>query len=946
MQHTSSVASSIDNEVPQIAPRSPPTEPPPQATVQPAPDTPSPKISSLNPATSRFTLTLPLLGRPKVPLEKAVAAAQAEDVRDPNSPKEPLQTPLEDAIKVAQEGDVRQEKATEGKNVGEFWDSAVATTTTTTMTTTAFATEHKPDASSSTWWDYIGWGYSTTQTTPSATGAPRVEGSSDTSTDPSIPQPPLSPSPASESSATSLTAESDAEHLTVKKSPTPKASSIFSADTARSQGSTWYAPWSWYYTPSQSTSEEKLSINQASEKTASERVKEEALGRSESELASENVASQDVERKHTPDINPIESSIMTNRSGWMSFLASRAMMMKSVTGSEKDVERDENGMEVMDVDVEETVKADAAKQLAVTSHQQAAPKVTPSSSPSSKALAGKSGSEPKKSGPPAAPITDSESIKRETIRVGREKDRKQNDDRKSSSSSPAPSKTSGATTPTSPRAQPPNLVLPTWADTFHAPPRSVVPPPPASALRKTMRLVSVVGGALFAKDEDKGGKGKGKARDSDEFLHYGKELPRAWDVVGEKLEPNALKGCKKVVVIGIHGWFPGAVMRTVLGEPTGTSSKFVNMMCQALKDFEERHQIKLDKVTRIPLEGEGTIGKRVERLYNNLTENKEWMDDIHSADAIFVATHSQGSIVSTHVLDHLIRDGHIRTKRSIDLINTGTAASPGSAVSAVGLPPQRVCCLALCGIHLGPLRYLSTSSLLQPYIQYFESAAARELFEFQNTESQVSKDYVNALRNVTNHGTKMVYVASMNDQVVPVYSGIFTSASHPLILRALYIDGDAYHSSDFLSNLLVLLVRVLNAGLSDSGLLVHLSEATAGSLSGVGHSTAYEELRTYSLAVDYLFLTNDGFDEHPQLEIRAFNANSELNDYEIPWSLRDLIADDRVAYFFWREFSQLRDAFDEWHPKTTILRDIKRKLQPIKRLPSLTSARQTSASKL
>lgn len=98
-----------------------------------------------------------------------------------------------------------------------------------------------------------------------------------------------------------------------------------------------------------------------------------------------------------------------------------------------------------------------------------------------------------------------------------------------------------------------------------------------------------------------------------------------------------------------------------------------------------------------------------------------------------------------------------------------------------------------------------------------------------------------------------------------MYSGLFITASHPLILRALYIDGDAYQcvfgvliwlhilmriicrrSSDFLSNLLVLLLRVLNSGISDSGLLTHLSEATAGSLNGVGHSTAYEELATYS----------------------------------------------------------------------------------------------------
>jgi len=190
-------------------------------------------------------------------------------------------------------------------------------------------------------------------------------------------------------------------------------------------------------------------------------------------------------------------------------------------------------------------------------------------------------------------------------------------------------------------------------------------------------------------------------------------------------------------------------------------------------------------------------------------------------------------------------------------------------------------------------------------------------------------------------------VASLNDQVVPLYSGLFITASHPLILRALYIDGDAYQSSDFLSNLLVLLLRVLNSGISDSGLLAHLSEATAGSLNGVGHSTVYEELATYSLAVDYCFLANDGLEIHPELVVDPFDAKNEQNDYEIPWALRDLIADERVAYFFANEIVELRDAFREWHPKTTILRDIKKKLQPIQRLPSsILRDRSGSASKL
>jgi len=117
-------------------------------------------------------------------------------------------------------------------------------------------------------------------------------------------------------------------------------------------------------------------------------------------------------------------------------------------------------------------------------------------------------------------------------------------------------------------------------------------------------------------------------------------------------------------------------------------------------------------------------------------------------------------------------------------------------------------------------------------------------------------------------------------------------------------------------------------------------------LNGIGHSTAYEELATYSLAVKYLFLTNDGLEQHPELMVETFDALSEQNDYEIPWSLRDVIGDTRVVHFFAREIAELRDAFRDWHPKTTILRDLKRKLQPIQRLPTSFTSIAPSPSKL
>ena len=143
------------------------------------------------------------------------------------------------------------------------------------------------------------------------------------------------------------------------------------------------------------------------------------------------------------------------------------------------------------------------------------------------------------------------------------------------------------------------------------------------------------------------------------------------------------------------------------------------------------------------------------RLYNNIMANEGWISNLHEADAIIFSNHSQGSIVSTHLLNRLIQDGHITTAQNHKpTMRFGTGAE--TFPSVIGMPEpisrrktkvQRVCCVALCGIHLWPL---SSSTLVQPYIQVswfsvfdhrgkkvtfgfkcFESIAARELFEFQ-----------------------------------------------------------------------------------------------------------------------------------------------------------------------------------------------------------------------
>lgn len=82
------------------------------------------------------------------------------------------------------------------------------------------------------------------------------------------------------------------------------------------------------------------------------------------------------------------------------------------------------------------------------------------------------------------------------------------------------------------------------------------------------------------------------------------------------------------------------------------------------------------------------------------------------------------------------------------------------------------------------------------------------------------------------HGVKVVLLASLDDQMVPIYSAAFSSATHPLLLRALYIDARTYAAEDWMTSMLVFCMMLRNAGLDDQGLMTHLSEVTAGGLTG------------------------------------------------------------------------------------------------------------------
>ncbi|KAG0187917.1 hypothetical protein DFQ28_005666 [Apophysomyces sp. BC1034] len=233
-------------------------------------------------------------------------------------------------------------------------------------------------------------------------------------------------------------------------------------------------------------------------------------------------------------------------------------------------------------------------------------------------------------------------------------------------------------------------------------------------------------------------------------------------------------------------------------------------------------------------------------------------------------------------------------------------------------------------------------------MKYFEADAARELFEFMDSNSDISQKFRQSLAYILRSGVKTVLMGSMQDQVVPLYSAIMSGVSHPNILRSVYIDGHIYSDDDFIINLISFALCLRNSGLSDHGLLIYLSEVLAGNLYSLegGHSTIYEEIGVYTSAVRFLFRTKpfgdlqqiraclqkqeDDIDEGVEVRMEPFQAKLQQNPYYLPWAMRGICDDAQILKDegFYKQLCYLRDMFKRWEPSSTKMREIRFRLEP------------------
>ncbi|KAK4044684.1 hypothetical protein C8A01DRAFT_42589 [Parachaetomium inaequale] len=428
-------------------------------------------------------------------------------------------------------------------------------------------------------------------------------------------------------------------------------------------------------------------------------------------------------------------------------------------------------------------------------------------------------------------------------------------------------KPSAPKTPTSTKTLPPNLLLPSFDGTYK--------------LKENPSIIKQIAQLLLRTQQPSG-----------KHVYLTKEPPKI----------------KKAIAIGVHGLFPANYLRTMIGQPTGTSIKFANHCSEAIRRWADSHGCEECEIEKVALEGEGKIGERVENLWKLLLN---WIDLIRNADLILIGCHSQGVPVSIMLLAKLIELG------------------------VVGSAKVGVCAMA--GVSLGPFPdYRSSMGILM--------GSAAELWEFADPQSEVSKRLEASAKVVLNYGARLTYIGSIDDQLVPLESAIYAPAHHPYIYRAVFIDG-RIHAPDFIAHLVGFALKLRNLGVSDHGLIRELSTPLAGSLySGEGHSRLYDDERVYDLAVTHALETTDV--EGPcEVEHRhrggggnstgggggsGGNGLSNPNPYHLPWIMRGLLEEDFVKTELSAETAELVRQFDDWKPVTKALKDVKYRLEAVR----------------
>lgn len=372
----------------------------------------------------------------------------------------------------------------------------------------------------------------------------------------------------------------------------------------------------------------------------------------------------------------------------------------------------------------------------------------------------------------------------------------------------------------------------------------------------------------------------------------------------------------KVLLVGVHGFFPTKVLRTFIGEPTGTSARFIRKAEKVVLNYFNEKNVSVE-ISKIALEKEGEILERVDFFYEVM---KKWSKEINDADFVYFVTHSQGCPVSIILLAKLIDTGIINVENTniLDDVDIGLEFNYKKKVISI---------LGMAGINNGPFYGRDQTLLVRAY-QTIAKDAMMELFELQKNDSLQSKKVLQGIRILVNNNVKLTFIGSINDQLVPLYSSLSLFADHPNIFRATFIDKGSY-TPNFITQLMNVAGTLINLGFDDHDLIKEISDSLAGQLTGGGHSTIYNESQVYELGIKFALETSDLSKDVP-LTYRPYKLYElKVNPYHLPWAMRSLLCETRKRLSD-EQINTLYKEYEEWKPQSKQLKDIKYRLSGFK----------------
>lgn len=131
-----------------------------------------------------------------------------------------------------------------------------------------------------------------------------------------------------------------------------------------------------------------------------------------------------------------------------------------------------------------------------------------------------------------------------------------------------------------------------------------------------------------------------------------------------------------------------------------------------------------------------------------------------------------------------------------------------------------------------------------------------ELFEFQKADYIQYKKMIPSLKTSVTNNIKLTFIASINDQLVPLYSSFCLFFKHPNIFRATFIDKSSLTPS-FITWIVNITGTLLNLCFDDHSITKEISPSLVGSLTDGGHSTINNEYQVYLLGLKFALEITD-----------------------------------------------------------------------------------------